>query len=136
MRYVMEVASLGLKEPCDECGAAMKCYDGCRKHLHKQKHTVQAPIQDSWKGLDEDNSWFKDEMEFPPLNTFAQIYAFQLYLCNNDKQMAQMLAKQQLAAQNQEKEMEKVAQQDVDEGWATVPSKKRKNKRGSGNWVR
>ena len=136
MRYQFEIVNLALKEPCNDCGASMKCYDGCRKGLHKQKHAVQAPIHDTWNGLDESSSWMEDEMVFPPLETFAQLFAFHLTLCNNDRRMARMFAKQQFEQQKKEKEMESVAKQETDDGWETVPAKKGKSKRGNGNWVR
>ncbi len=130
----MQEVNFALKEPCDVCGASMKCFDGCRKNLIKQKHTVQVPIQDKWEGLNTDNSWLADEMVFQPLNTFPELFQFHMMLCNNDKQMARKLAKQQLAAQNAEKEKDMAQQEDAVDGWETVPS--RKSKRGHGKWYR
>jgi hypothetical protein len=131
MRFVIKPVNLALKEPCNECGNVMKCIDGCnggRENYTKQKHYVQA-VKDTFT-LDTQGKCFDDydEMDFTPLETFAQLFKFHLMLCNNDKQKARMLAKQQLAAQ------ELGNQQEIADGWETVPSKK--SKRGHGKWFR
>ncbi len=137
MRFVIKPVNFALKEPCKECGNVMKCADGCnggRKNYRKQKHYVQA-VEDTFK-LDTQGKCFDDddEMEFQPLNTFPELFQFHMMLCNNDKQKARKLAKQQLATQNAEKEKDMVQQKEAVDGWETVPS--RKSKRGHGKWFR